>query len=76
MDIVKFFSAAIAIVLAVSIAAFFGGTIVWLLWPVVGIAFPSLITSGAIAGHLSWWDAVSITWLFSILIKASQTNSK
>lgn len=54
--------------------AVFGGTLVWLLWPVVGKAFPALVTAGSLAPSLSWWDSVSLTWLFGLLIKASHTS--
>ena len=52
------------------IMAVFGGTVVWLIWPVVGKAFPALVAGGVLAPALGWWDAVSLTWLMGILIKS------
>ena len=53
-----------------------GGTIVFLLWPVaVPLAFPGLVASGVLAGKLSWWTAVALTWLLQIFFKATQTNN-
>lgn len=60
----------------VALLALFGGTIVYWIWPVaIPAAFPGLVASGAIAGKLTWWQAVCLTWLFGILIKSTQTNS-
>lgn len=67
---------ALALIGVVFVAAVFGGTFVWMIWPVVGKAFPGLVASGVLSGNLSWWDAVSLTWLFGMLIKSSQTNKK
>jgi len=56
----------------IAFGAFLGGTIVWLIWPfAIPAAFPGLVTSGVIAAKLSWWSAVCLTWLFSILLKAT-----
>lgn len=61
----------------IAIIAFVSGTIVYFIWPVaIPAAFPGLVASGALAAKLAWWQAVCLTWLFSILIKASQTNKK
>lgn len=60
----------------VFVASVFGGTIVWLIWPVVAKAFPGLVASGVISSGLSWWDSVCLAWLFGILIKSTQTNKK
>jgi hypothetical protein len=60
----------------VAFVALIGGTIVYLIWPVaIPAAFPGLVESGTIAGEISWWGSVCITWLCSILIKSSQTNN-
>lgn len=60
----------------VGIVAVFGGTIVWLIWPVaIPAAFPGLVTAGTLAAKLSWGQAVCLTWLFGILIKSTQTNN-
>jgi len=61
--------------LTVAFFAVFSGTIVWLIWPVVVPAvFPGLIAAGTIAAKLTWWVAVCLTWLASILIKSSCSN--
>lgn len=63
-------------IIVVGVIAVFGGTIVWLIWPTaVQGAFPGLVESGAIAGNLSWGQAVCLTWLFGLLIKATFTNN-
>lgn len=56
----------------IAFGAFLGGTVVWLIWPyAVPAAFPGLVASGAIAAKLPWWSSVCLTWLFSILLKAT-----
>jgi hypothetical protein len=65
----------IAIVLIGAIAVF-SGTIVYFIWPyVVPAVLPKLVTTGVIAGQLTWGQSVLLTWLCSILIKSSQTNN-
>jgi len=76
MDIVKIGLAVLGIVGVAFGLAVFGGTVVWLIWPVVGKAFPALVAQGVLSPSLSWWDSVSLTWLFALLIKSTQTNNK
>lgn len=57
--------------------AFFGGTIVWILWDdCIPHVFPSLVENGHLAADLSWWQAVSLTWLSGLLIKGSSSTIK
>lgn len=74
--IIQLVGGVLALAGLIFIGAVFGGTIVWLIWPVVAKAFPALVASGILASNLSWWDSVSLTWLFGLLIKSTQTNSK
>lgn len=63
----------IALVGALSL---FSGTFVWLLWPVaIPAAFPALVESGVLAAKLSWWASVCLSWIFGLLVKASQSVS-
>lgn len=63
---------AIALIAALSLVS---GTIVWLLWPYAMAAFPGLVKAGTLASELSWWTSVCLTFVCSILIKASQSNT-
>jgi len=75
-DFVKALLIGLGAIALVALLSLFGGTIVYLIWPVaIHAAFPGLVISGAIAGELTWWQAVCLTWLFGILIKSTQTNS-
>ena len=57
-------------------AAFISGTILYFIWPVaIPVVFPTLISSGVLPAKLSWWVAVCLTWVFSILIKSTQINN-
>ena len=61
---------------AVALGAVLGGTIIYWIWPVtIPAVFPGLVASGVIAGTISWKVAVFLTWIFGILIKATQTNN-
>jgi len=74
--IVSVIGTAVLVVLLMGIAAFISGTILFLIWPVaIPAVFPGLVASGVIAARLSWWVSVCIVWVFSILIKAPQTNN-
>lgn len=58
----------------ITLSALFGGTLVWLLWPIaIPALFPGLVTSGVLATSISWWPAVCFTWLCNLLIKSSIT---
>jgi len=62
--------------IAITLLAIVGGTVVWILWPMaIPYAFPGLVASGVIAGKLSWWTSVTLTWIFGLLIKSTQTNN-
>jgi len=74
-DIIAGILAGVMALVLVFAVAVFGGTLVWIIWPVVNNAFPTAVSQGWIAGHLSWWDSVSLTWLCGILIKSTQTNN-
>lgn len=63
---------ALALIAALSLVS---GTIVWILWPYAVAAFPGLVKSGALASDLSWGCAVALTFVCSILIKTSQSNT-
>lgn len=68
--------ASLLVIVIVGIIAVFGGTIVWLMWPVaIPAAFPGMVAAGTLAAKLTWGQAVCLTWLFGILIKSTQTNN-
>ena len=75
----KFFTGwafGIGAIIRVGFFAVVSGTIIWLIWPVaVPAAFPALVASGAIAGKLSWWASVCLSWLFGLLIKGSNNTT-
>ena len=75
----KFFTGlafGIGAIIRVGFLAVVSGTIIWLIWPVaVPAAFPALVASGAIAGKLSWWASVCLSWLFGLLIKGSNNTT-
>jgi hypothetical protein len=73
-DFISTIIAALGVVAIVFIVAVFGGTFVWLVWPVVNHAFPKLVADGVLASSLSWWDSVCLTWLLGLLIKSSHTT--
>lgn len=69
--------AVVVTIALVSFAALISGTLLWLIWPVaIPAAFPALVSSGVLAGKLSWWVSVCLTWIFSLLIKSSTTINK
>ena len=60
----------------VFIGAVLSGTILYFIWPVaVPVVFPGLVASGVLAGKLSWFTSVCLTWIFGILIKSSTSQT-
>lgn len=76
--LVKFIGNLIIVLGGIATVAFFavlGGTIVWLIWPVVVPAvLPGLVAAGTIAAKLTWWVSVCLTWLCALLIKTASTS--
>lgn len=65
---------ALVATILVGVAAFFTGTMVWLLWPwAIPAAFPGLVASGVITGKISWGASVCPCWLSGLLLKSSVT---
>jgi hypothetical protein len=64
----------LGVLLLAVLVALLGGTIVWLIWPVVipGV-FPGLV--GSLNPQITWWQSVCLVWLFTILFK-SVSNKK
>jgi hypothetical protein len=68
--------AGISIMFAICVVAFFGGTIVWWLWPyAIPSAFPGLVLKGVLAPKLTWWSAVALTWISILLVKGISTTT-
>lgn len=57
------------------VAAVFGGTIVWFVWPYAMNAFPGLVKAGYLTQNLGWGSSVALTYLFGILF-ASHKSTK
>lgn len=75
MKFVQVFILAVVTILLLGLVAVFAGTLVWLMWPVVIPAvLPGLVISGVIAGKVSWWACVCLTWLMGILVKSTRTT--
>jgi hypothetical protein len=66
-----FLGFSILILITISIAAVFTGTIVWILWPstipvILGTLVPAKIT---------WWTSVKLCWICALLFKSTiKTN--
>lgn len=70
-------SAILFLSISILMIALLSGTILYFIWPIaIPAAFPGIVTSGVLAPKLSWWSAVCLTWIFGILIKSNQDNSK
>lgn len=75
-NIIEIIAIALGVIVAACFIGILGGTIVWILWPVaIPAAFPGLVDAGKLAAKLTWSQSVYLTWIFSILIKSSQTNN-
>jgi len=73
MEGVGFIVVALFLVCVMSVL---GGTALWLIWEdSITAMFPKAIESGVLAATLTWWQSVKIVWVFSLLLKATQTNT-
>jgi hypothetical protein len=67
----------LAVMALVLVAATFSGVLIWWLWPlVVPAVFPGAVASGLVVKDLSLANAILLSWLSSILFKASVTSGK
>ena len=64
----------LAVVAAVAIGALIGGTFLFWIWPV---AIEPFVEHGVtwLPPVLTWWQAVTLRWVFGILIKSTKTNN-
>lgn len=73
----KEFSAMVGGIILAMAAIFFvsclSGTILYCIYPHIHTMFPTAASKGVIAKELDWWDAICITWIFSILIRSSSS---
>lgn len=60
----------------IALLSVISGTILYWIWPVaIPAVFPGLVTSGVLASKLSWWSAVCLSWITSILFKSYSSNT-
>lgn len=46
------------------------GTLIWLIWDsTIPYIFPTLASANYITSHISWWQAVGLSWICGVLIK-------
>ena len=64
--------AALVVVALTGVVALLGGTILWLIWPVV---VPVIFKAGWFAPNISWWVAVLFTWMCGILASAGRGSA-
>lgn len=73
--ILSILGTAIIHTLSIIIIAVTGGTILWAFWDnCIPAVFPGLVKNGMIAVDLAWWEAVTLTWIFAILFKDTNSN--
>ncbi len=66
----------ITLLVTVFCLALITGTILWMIYATsIPMLFPNAVEHGILAADLTWWQFVKVTWVFGILIKASNTNN-
>jgi hypothetical protein len=75
-DFVKVLGTILFVMWVIFFISILSGTLLWLIYPHIHALFPTAAAKGIIAKDLGWWDSVCITWIFNILIRASNTNNK
>ena len=74
-QLVTGFIAGIVVLVGLLFLAVLNGTILWLFYPAIFDMFPNAAKAGVLSPTLGWQSAVEITYIFSILIKSSNSNS-
>lgn len=74
-ELIEFTGGIILVAATLAMVALFNGTILYFIYPHIHALFPSAAEHGIIAHNLKWWDSVCIVWIFTFLIKSSQSNS-
>ena len=75
--IVTWVISVLAVILLTALLAVLGGTVVYLLWPVaIPAVFPGVVKAGWLAARISWWQAVTFTWVIGILFHSSAKSEK
>jgi len=72
-DFVKGVMLTIGGIFLIAAVAFLSGTILFWIWPIAVEPFHALTW---LPQELSWFQSVCLTWVFSILVKSSNTNNK
>ena len=67
----ELFGGMFLVFIAIIIASFIGGTMLWLTYSHIHALFPTAAEKGVIAKDLGWWDSVCVAWVFSILLKST-----
>lgn len=63
-------------IVLVFLSAVITGTILWIIWDdCIPYVFPALVNGGYLASDLSWWQAVTLTWISNILLKSSFSSN-
>ena len=74
--LLKVLGGILLVMIVLAIGAVLSGTILFWIWPIaIPAAFPTLVASGVLSAKLSWSTSVCLVWIFSLLIKATQTNN-
>jgi len=69
--ITAFIGTMIIAVILIFIVAIIGGTILWIIWD---DCIPHVFKSEVLSKDLTWWQAVTLTWVAGILIKSSSSS--
>ena len=75
-DFFKVVGAIVVVTMLVFLAGVVSGTILWIIYPHIHALFPNAAQNGIIAKDLGWWDAVCISWIFTIFFKTYNSNNK
>jgi hypothetical protein len=62
-------------IIVIALIAILSGTVLWLIWDdCIPYVFPALVEKGALTADLHWWQAVTLTWVFAILLKPAYSS--
>lgn len=65
--LLTYLSGMLLVLVIISIAAVFTGTLVWILWPVtIPFIFGTILPI-----EISWWTSVKFCWLCALLFKST-----
>lgn len=75
-NLIKVVGTAVMAAVLIAFGSVLSGTILWLVWPAAAKIFPAATQAGYFIARLTWWQAVALSWVVSIIFHRSMSVKK